>query len=44
MTVVPVFLGAGERLLDRLDDSMNAHDRVEQVSSPVVRHFRFVRR
>lgn len=44
MVIVPVFLGAGERLFDHLDDAMAAYETVEVVASPSVTHVRIERR
>jgi dihydrofolate reductase len=41
--VVPVLLGAGERLFDNLDGPPDYLDPVEVLSSPRVAHFRYVR-
>jgi hypothetical protein len=41
---VPVFLGGGERLFDRLDGGPVGYENVEMVSSGAVTHVRFVRR
>jgi hypothetical protein len=40
---VPILLGAGERLLDRLDDAVAGYECVEVVSSPAVVHVRLAR-
>lgn len=43
LVVVPVLLGSGERLFDRLDGGPVGYECVEFVSSPSVAHARFVR-
>jgi dihydrofolate reductase len=43
IAIVPVFLGAGERLFDHLDGGPVGYECVEMVSSPWVTHARFVR-
>src|SRR6266436_529386 len=44
VAIVPIFLGAGERLFDHLDGGPFGYECVELVSSPWVTHARFVRR
>jgi dihydrofolate reductase len=44
VAVVPVLLGAGERLLDNLGESADAYECVELVSSPSVVHVRLARK
>ncbi len=41
--MVPIFLGAGERLFDNLEGGPTGYECVEVVSSPSVIHVRFVR-
>jgi len=41
--IVPIFLGAGERLFDNLEGGPIGYECVELVSSPSVTHVRFVR-
>lgn len=41
--VVPVFLGSGERLFNRLDDGPDGYRLVEWVASPSVLHARFLK-
>jgi dihydrofolate reductase len=43
VAIVPIFLGAGERLFDHLDGGPVGYKSVELVSSPWVTHARFVR-
>ena len=43
VAIVPIFLGAGERLFDHLDGGPFGYECVELVSSPSVTHARFVR-
>lgn len=43
VAVVPILLGAGERLFDHLDGGTGGLECVEFVSSPAVAHFRFAR-
>ncbi len=43
VAIVPIFLGAGERLFDHLDGGPIGYECVELVSSPWVTHVRFVR-
>jgi dihydrofolate reductase len=43
VAIVPIFLGAGERLFDHLDGGPVGYECVEMVSSPSVTHARFVR-
>jgi dihydrofolate reductase len=43
IAIVPIFLGAGERLFDHLDGGPFGYECVELVSSPSVTHARFVR-
>jgi len=43
IAIVPIFLGAGERLFDHLDGGPVGYEYVELVSSPSVTHARFVR-
>ena len=43
LAIVPVLLGGGERLFDRLDGGPVGYDCVEFVSSPSVAHLRFAR-
>ena len=43
VAIVPIFLGAGERLFDHLDGGPFGYECVELVSSPWVTHARFVR-
>jgi dihydrofolate reductase len=43
LAIVPVVLGAGERLFDHLDGGPVGYECVELVSSPSVAHVRFVR-
>ncbi len=43
VAIVPIFLGAGERLFDHLDGGPVGYECVELVSSPRVTHARFVR-
>lgn len=43
VAVVPVLLGAGERLFDRLDDGPDGYGCAEWVASPRVLHARFVK-
>jgi dihydrofolate reductase len=43
VAIVPIFLGAGERLFDRLDGGPFGYKCVELVSSPWVTHAHFVR-
>jgi dihydrofolate reductase len=43
IAIAPIFLGAGERLFDRLDGGPSGYTVVEMVSSPSVTHVRFVR-
>jgi dihydrofolate reductase len=42
--VVPLLLGAGERLFDNLDSGPVGYECVELVSSPAVAHYRYVRK
>jgi dihydrofolate reductase len=42
--VVPVLLGGGERLFEHLDGGPAGYECVELVASPVVAHYRFVRK
>ena len=42
--VVPLILGAGERLFDDLDDGPSGLECVELVSSPAVAHYRYLRK
>jgi dihydrofolate reductase len=44
LAIVPIFLGGGERLFDRLDGGPVDYDNVEMVSSAWVTHVRFLRR
>jgi len=44
MAVVPLLVGKGERLLDRLGDGVAGYEVVELVSSPAATHARLVRR
>jgi dihydrofolate reductase len=44
LAIVPIFLGAGERLFDRLDGGPVGYENVEMVSSASVTHVRFLRR
>src|SRR5262245_10931121 len=41
--VVPLLLGAGERLFEKLDDGLRGYEFVELTSSPAVAHYRYVR-
>jgi dihydrofolate reductase len=43
VAVVPILLGAGERLFDNLDDNLDGYECVELVCSPSVAHVRFAR-
>ncbi len=43
VAIVPIFLGAGERLFDHLDGGPFGYECVELVSSPWMTHARFVR-
>jgi len=43
VAVVPIVLGAGERLFDHLDGGPDGYECVELVSSPAVAHVRFAR-
>ena len=43
IAIVPILLGAGERLFDHLDGGPFGYECVELVSSPYVTHARFVR-
>jgi dihydrofolate reductase len=43
VAVVPILLGAGERLFDHLDGGPEGYECVEFVSSPAVVHVRFAR-
>jgi dihydrofolate reductase len=43
IAIVPIFLGAGERLFDHLDGGPVGYECAELVSSPAVTHARFVR-
>ncbi len=43
IAVVPIFLGAGERLFDNLEGGPTGYECVELVSSPAVTHATFVR-
>jgi len=43
IAVVPIFLGAGERLFDHLDGGPFGYECVELVSSPSVTHAHFIR-
>lgn len=43
VAIVPVFLGSGERLFDRLDDGPDGYRCAEFVASPGVLHARFVK-
>ena len=42
--VVPVLLGGGERLFENLDGGLAGFECVELVASPVVAHYRYVRK
>ena len=44
VAIVPIFLGSGERLFDRLDGGPVGYENVEMVSSTSVTHVRFLRR
>jgi dihydrofolate reductase len=44
VAIVPIFLGAGERLFDQLGHGLAAFECVELASSPVVVHARLARR
>jgi dihydrofolate reductase len=44
LAIVPVLLGSGERLFDRLDGGPDGYECVEFVSSPDVAHVRLARR
>jgi dihydrofolate reductase len=44
LAIVPIFLGGGERLFDRLDGGPVGYENVEMVSSASVTHVRFLRR
>ncbi|HLZ72559.1 MAG TPA: dihydrofolate reductase family protein [Dehalococcoidia bacterium] len=41
--IVPILLGSGERLFDRLDGGPHGYECVEHVSSPAVTHVRLAR-
>jgi dihydrofolate reductase len=43
LAIVPVLLGGGERLFDRLDGGPVGYECIEFVSSPSVAHVRFAR-
>ncbi|WP_027503382.1 dihydrofolate reductase family protein [Rhodococcus sp. UNC363MFTsu5.1] len=43
LAIVPILLGSGERLFDRLDGGANGYECAELVSSPAVTHVRLVR-
>jgi hypothetical protein len=43
VAIVPILLGAGERLFDHLDGGPEGYECVEFVSSPSVLHVRFSR-
>ncbi len=43
LVIVPILLGAGERLFDHLDGGPRGYDCVEHVSSPAVTHIRLSR-
>jgi len=43
IAIVPIFLGAGERLFDHLDGGPTGYECVEMVSSSAVTHARFAR-
>jgi len=43
LAIVPIFLGGGERLFDRLDGGPVGYEKVEMISSASVTHVRFVR-
>jgi dihydrofolate reductase len=43
LVLVPVLLGAGERLFEDLDLAIGTYECVEHVCSPAVTHVRFVR-
>jgi dihydrofolate reductase len=43
VAIVPILLGAGERLFDHLDGGPDGYECVELVSSPAVAHVRFAR-
>ncbi|MGW6378757.1 dihydrofolate reductase family protein [Rhodococcus sp. NPDC055112] len=43
LTIVPILLGSGERLFDRLDGGPHGYECAELVSSPAVTHVRLVR-
>ncbi len=43
MAIVPILLGAGERLFDKLDGGGSRYECVEMVSSPAVTHIRLAR-
>jgi hypothetical protein len=42
--VVPLLLGAGARLFERLENSLTGYECVELVSSPTAAHFGYARR
>jgi len=44
VAIVPILLGAGERLLDNLSGAIHTYECVEFVSSPTVMHVRLARR
>jgi dihydrofolate reductase len=44
IAIVPIFLGAGERLFDHLDGGPVGYECVEMVSSPWVTHARIARK
>jgi dihydrofolate reductase len=44
VAIVPVLLGAGERLFDHLDDSLDGYEVVEFAASPSVAHARIARK
>ncbi|MDQ4091529.1 MAG: dihydrofolate reductase family protein [Actinomycetota bacterium] len=44
VAIVPILLGAGERLLEALDGAIERYECVELVSSPAAAHVRLVRR
>jgi dihydrofolate reductase len=44
VAIVPVLLGGGERLFDRLDGGLDGYECVEFVGSPSVAHVRLARR
>jgi len=43
VAIVPILLGGGERLFDRLDDAASGLELAEYVGSPAVAHVRFTR-